>query len=135
MFEIIILFVIISVISNIIKAVNRQSPQQMGSPTTGAPATPKEIVVQRDRMEQKKSKYTTRIEQPTFVDPTSQQIETKTISEQKAIPKQSAQPRTTPEGVPQPNISLSNLTRNRLVEGIILSEVLSPPRSRRQRIG
>ena len=125
MFEIIIFFVVISVISNIIKAVGKQRPAQMGETGGEAFSEPKEIPLPGNRMERVSPKYTVKIQNPAPKASTPPQDRTQ------SIPQQKIQPRNLPQASSQPKVRLSNLTPSRLVEGIILSEILAPPKSRR----
>lgn len=125
--EIIIFFVVISIISNIIKAVSRQKPVQLGGTRETTSPNLHEIQLPENRVERVNPKYEVKVQNPTPKVTNPSQVK----PQKRNIPQAEIQSQTIPQANPQPKIGLTNLTPNKLVEGIILSEILAPPKSRR----
>ncbi len=138
MLEIIILFIIASILSNIVKALGRSaSSQKNGAPREMASQTNQTFTRKKDIKKMEESNHEIKIEETV-----SDIVKAPQVRPQ-AMPQ--AKPRVKPQVVPQTATELNQLqidskrggsifTPNRLMEGIILSEILAPPKSRRQHI-
>ncbi len=141
MFEIIILFVIASILSNIVKALGRSAspqrntaPREMPSKVNETWAPEKDIKGQAPKYKIKAEETTSDIEKALHV---TSQAKLKTTPQAKSQVRPQVAPKvsTRPNKLqPDSRRELTNFTPNRLVEGIILSEILAPPKCQRQKI-
>lgn len=128
MFEIIIFFVVISVISNILRAIGNSKLMQQGEGKGEVGAGPERSRVQEHRVEGIPKKPRIRIQTPAPQVSTPQETRPQYAPEKKVAPKDAI------KASPQPKVGSLKLTPHRLAEGIILSEILAPPKSLRQKV-
>lgn len=138
MIQIIIFFVVISVISNIIKSAGKQRQSQSARTMGGNIDRVKDIEtpeavsigtigeVRERKMDRGVKMDTVKDVTPLGADP----YKIKTTKHERGRVKPALQYDTKSNF--QANVGLSSLNPSRLVEGIILSEILAPPKSRRQ---
>lgn len=138
MLEIIILFIIASILSNIVKALGRSASfQKNGAPRDMSSQTNQTFTQKKDIKKMEVPKYEIKVEETVSDIVKAPQVRPQAMPQAKPLVK--------PQVVPQTATELNQLqidskrggsifTPNRLMEGIILSEILAPPKSRRQNI-
>jgi hypothetical protein len=127
MFEIIILFVVISLISNIIKAVGKSKsiyPREVGREPS---ADLQELGLPDNRVEATPEVHKIKIKTPAPEIGLYPEVKVQK-------PPKEEKDRVVFQASSQPKVGLASLTPDRLVEGVILSEILGPPKSRRKNL-
>ncbi|NLI60229.1 MAG: hypothetical protein GX375_02205 [Clostridiales bacterium] len=138
MFQIIIIFLVISFIQSIIKAINQSRSTQPGTGGQSTSFSPQDIELTEEGVNRTPPRNIVNIDKPILKEAYRSKVGAQTKSPNSSQGKKVGRPllQTSPrpqagsqEGRPQGG--LAKLTPDRLVEGIILSEILGPPKSRR----
>lgn len=132
MVEILIFLTIASIIVNIIKAVGGAKTPQIRGANGETPPDPQGINPQQPSAEKTGPKYTIRMGSPDVGRPVVTEGGLK--SDPPNTARRGKQRQIVPRTQPHTKGMFDKLTRDRLIEGIILSEILAAPKSKRRGI-
>lgn len=128
MFEIIILFIIASILSNIVKALGRSASSQRSATPREVPSSVNETWTPERDVKIEAPKYEIKVETSVSdverVPQAKPQVKSQVAHQ---VSSQANQNQLSSQRI------LTSFNPNRLVEGIILSEIIAPPKCRRQK--